>query len=123
LTRFFQRDMNPPSHWRRVSNVPCSPSPVAASFQLAVSAFPSGRDAPPWTAKLPSLGDSDLPPGAAWHAQQVGHPPRLLHLRRSPATVPPWRRVSNLPCLHSPPWRRVSNLPCVSTFILASVAG
>jgi hypothetical protein len=35
------------------------------------------------TAKLPSLGDSDLPPGTEWHAQQVGHPPRLLQLRRS----------------------------------------
>jgi hypothetical protein len=101
------------------------PSTVAASFQLAVIPFPRGGefptcrmraftccgDAPPWTAKLPSLGDSDLPPGASWHAQQVGHPPRLLHLRRSPATPFPWRRVFNLPC-SAPPWRRVFNLPC-----------
>jgi hypothetical protein len=35
------------------------------------------------TAKLPSLGASDLSPCSAWYAQQVGHPPRLLQLRRS----------------------------------------
>jgi len=51
-------------------------------------------------AKLPSLGDSDLLPLAAWHAQQVGHPPRLLQLRRSRlpfvSGYPPWRQVFQL---------------------------
>jgi hypothetical protein len=62
-----------------------SPSPVAASFQLAECVHLLLRRCAAGTAKLPSLGDSDLPPRSAWHAQQVGHPPRLLHLRRSSA--------------------------------------
>jgi hypothetical protein len=73
---------------------PGLPSPVAASFQLAECGHLLLRRCAAGTAKLPSLGDSDLPPRSAWHAQQVGHPPRLLHLRRSRlASIPASREA------------------------------
>jgi hypothetical protein len=63
----------------------------------------SARLVPPAVAaKLPSLGDSDLLPLAAWHAQQVGHPPRLLQLRRSRLPF-----ASSSPRGWLAPWRQV----------------
>jgi hypothetical protein len=84
---------------------PCLLSPWRQVFQLVrESRLPLVRarlSRTAGTAKLPSLGASDLPPQAAWHAQQVGHPPRLLQLRRSQLLMSPWRQVSQLvrvPC-------------------------
>ncbi len=125
MTRFFQCDMNPPSPWRRVSNVPCSPSPVAASFQLAVS--------PSHVAASFQLAVSPSHVAASFQLAECGHLPAAAMRRRGRQSF----RRSEIPTCHPerhgthnksdillvsstfadprlpvPPWRRVSNLPC-----------
>jgi hypothetical protein len=97
----------------RTSSSSPPPSPIPASLHPSPPSIPARFHPSPQrkqgntpghparrhaagTAKLPSLGDSDLPPWTEWCAQQVGHPPRLLHLRRSrlpsiqaPRSIPP----------------------------------
>jgi uncharacterized membrane protein YbaN (DUF454 family) len=62
---------------------------------------------------------SEIPtgsPGTEWHAQQVGHPPRLLHPRRSPAhaaSSTAWQDATPSPAGGGPP-RKNGTMPCFS---------